>query len=130
MAEWTGVRRLRDNLTDYVIRVASQGDEVVVWSRGRPVAHLRPVEAEDVWPLSARPNLIPITRFRHHISAFLLRASRSPLIVTWHDRPQVWVGPVTDRTADALATSDLAPRSAKSGVVATEEGAFGAAADH
>lgn len=129
MAEWTGVRRLRDNLTDYVSRVASEGDEVVVWSRGRPVAHLRPVEADDVWPLTDRPNLIPITRFRHHISAFLLRASRSPLIVTWHDQPQAWVGPVTDGEPDAPAPLNFAIAS-PSGVVATDERAFDAAADH
>ncbi len=129
MAEWTGVRRLRDNLTDYVIRVAGQGDEVVVWSRGRPIAHLRPVEAADVWPLAARPNLIPITRFRHHISAFLLRASRSPLTVTWHDQPQVWVGPVSDGESDASAPLSLTIAS-PSGAVATHEGALDAAADH
>lgn len=129
MAEWTGVRRLRDNLTDYVSRVASEGDEVVVWSRGRPIAHLRPVRADDVWPLTARPSLIPITSFRHHISAFLLRASRSPLIVTWHDQPQVWVGPVTDGAPDSPMPSILAIPSS-GGATATDEGALDAAADH
>jgi prevent-host-death family protein len=128
MEEWTGVRHLRDNLTDYVSRVASEGDEVVVWSRGRPIAHLRPVQTVDVWPLTARPNLVPMTRFRHHISAFLLRASRSPLIVTWHDQPQVWVGPVTDGEPDAPAPWDL-PVRPPTRVVATDEGALDAAAD-
>lgn len=129
MEEWTGVRRLRDNLTDYVNRVAVEGDEVVVWSRGRPVAHLRPVQADDVWPLTARPSLVPITRFRHHISAFLLRASRSPLIVTWHDQPQVWVGPVAEVEPDAPMPSILAIPS-PGGATVTDEGAFDAAADH
>jgi hypothetical protein len=128
MAEWTGVRRLRDNLTDYVSRVAGEGDEVVVWSRGRPVAHLRPVHVDDVWPLTARPNLIPITRFRHHISAFLVRASRSSLIVTWHDQPQIWVGPVASPAADALEPSSLTLAPAI-GLAWTEEESLNAA-DH
>lgn len=127
MVESTGVRRLRDNLTEYVIRVASQGDEVVVWSRGRAVARLRPVEAADVWPGAARPSLVPITQFRQHISHFLRRATQTPLVVTWHDQPQVWVGPVIDGVADTTAPSGLALAVPTGLVIA--QGTFGAA-DH
>jgi antitoxin (DNA-binding transcriptional repressor) of toxin-antitoxin stability system len=129
MAEWTGVRRLRDNLTDYVIRVAVGGDEVVVWSRGRAVARLRPVEVDDVWPRTARPNLIPITRFRHHISEFLRLATHTPLIVTWHDQPQVWIGPMIDGDGDAPGHPNFA-LAIQVGLSSSDEGSFGAAADH
>lgn len=126
MTESTGVRRLRDNLTDYVIRVATLGDEVVVWRRGRPIVRMRPVEAADVWPPNRRVSLIPVTQFRRHISEMLRRAMRSPFVVTWHDQPQVWVGPVIDTQAGPIVSAN--PHAGlPSTVGAAEEGSFGAA---
>jgi antitoxin (DNA-binding transcriptional repressor) of toxin-antitoxin stability system len=107
MVESTGVRHLRDNLTDFVIRVATQGDEVVVWRRGRPIVRLRPVEAADVWPPDPRVSRVPITLLRRHVSEILRRAMRSPLIVTWHDQPQAWLGPAAEDVADSRLHLDL-----------------------
>lgn len=128
MTESTGVRRLRDNLTDYVIRVATLGDEVVVWRRGRPIVRMRPVGAADVWPPNRSVSRIPVTQFRRHISEMLRRAMRTPFVVTWHDQPQVWVGPVIDTLAGPIEAPN-SDGSMSFTVRAAEEGSF-AAADH
>lgn len=129
MVELTSVRRLRDNLTEVVIRVATQGDELIVWRRGRPIARLRPVEPGDVWPPDPRVNRVPITVLRRHVSEILRRAMRSPAIVTWHDQPQAWLGPVAE---DPTAHLDLAvdiDADRSFALHALEEGSFDAA-DH
>lgn len=128
MVESMGVRRLRDNLTDFVIRVATQGDEVVVWRRGRPIVRLRPVEAADVWPPNRGASLVPVTQFRRHISETLRRAMRTPVVVTWHDQPQVWVGPVPDGIASRTSPPNLEVDMPLA-ITAMDEGASGAA-DH
>jgi prevent-host-death family protein len=41
-----GVRELHDQLSRYVQRVATGGGEVIVTSRGRPIARLAPIETQ------------------------------------------------------------------------------------
>jgi hypothetical protein len=87
-----GIREFRDHLTDYAFRV-ERGEALVVSRLGRGVVLLRqPDEADRVAPIS-------ITRLRRQVCRAVRLAERRPLLVYWHCRPSLWMGPLPAGTA-------------------------------
>jgi hypothetical protein len=80
------IRDFRDHLTDYSGRV-ERGELLVVQRLGRSIVLLRTPEAGE----RGRP--ISLTRLRRHACRVLRLAERRPLLVLWHCRRSVWMGP-------------------------------------
>jgi hypothetical protein len=82
-----GIREFRDHLTDYAFRV-ERGEALVVSRLGRGVVLIRQPEAPD------RGAHISITRLRRQACRAVRLAERRPLLVYWHCRPSLWMGPM------------------------------------
>lgn len=87
MAVGIGIRDFRDHLTDYSVRV-ERGELLVVQRPGTSIVLLRTPEEGD----RGRP--ISITRLRRHACRALRLAERRPLLVLWHCRRSMWIGPL------------------------------------
>lgn len=87
MATGISIRDFRDHLTDYSVRV-ERGELLVVQRLGRNIVLLR-MPAED-----ERARAISITRLRRNACRALRLAERRPLLVLWHCRASMWMGPV------------------------------------
>ena len=87
MAIGISIRDFRDHLTDYSVRV-ELGEVVVVQRLGRSIVLLRAPEDSD------RARRISITRLRRHATRAVRLAERRPLLVFWHCRASMWMGPV------------------------------------
>ena len=86
MAIGISIRDFRDHLTDYSVRV-ERGETVVVQRLGRSIVLLRAPEDSD------HGRRISITRLRRHATRALRLAERRPLLVFWHCRASMWMGP-------------------------------------
>jgi antitoxin (DNA-binding transcriptional repressor) of toxin-antitoxin stability system len=75
MEDSIGVVQLRDELRASLTEVV-RGNRLVIRSRGRPVALLRPARASD------RGRETPLTEFRRTMRATIQRARRRPQVLT------------------------------------------------
>lgn len=86
MALGISIRDFRDHLTDYSVRV-ERGESVVVQRFGRSIVLVRAPEDAD------RSRRVSITRLRRHACRAVRIAERRPLLVLWHCRTSMWMGP-------------------------------------
>ncbi|MGI8658166.1 MAG: type II toxin-antitoxin system Phd/YefM family antitoxin [Candidatus Limnocylindria bacterium] len=87
MALGISIRDFRDHLTDYSVRV-ERGEHLVVQRHGTSIVLLRTPEEGD------RGRCISITRLRRSACRALRLAERRPLLVLWHCRRSMWMGPL------------------------------------
>lgn len=104
MAVGISIRDFRDHLTDYSVRV-ERGELFVVQRLGRSIVLLRMPKAGD----AGRP--ISITRLRRHACRAVRLAERRPLLVLWHCRTSMWMGPLPS----AVAVEHARPRRQRRG---------------
>lgn len=86
MATGISIRDFRDHLTDYSVRI-ERGEVVVVQRFGRSIVLLRAPDDAD------RGRRISITRLRRNACRAVRLAERRPLLVLWHCRISMWMGP-------------------------------------
>lgn len=86
MAIGISIRDFRDHLTDYSVRI-ERGEAVVLQRLGRNVVLLRAPEGTD------GGRRVSITRLRRHACRAVRIAERRPLLVLWHCRTSMWMGP-------------------------------------
>ena len=103
MALGISIRDFRDHLTDYSVRV-ERGEVLVVQRLGTSIVLLRTAEETD----RGRP--ISITRLRRHACRAVRLAERRPLLVFWHCRRSMWMGPVPPGVAVEHARPRRQPR--------------------
>jgi hypothetical protein len=97
------IRDFRDHLTDYSVRV-ERGEVLVVQRLGTSIVLLRnPAEADHGLPIS-------ITSLRRHACRALRLAERRPLLVLWHCRRSMWMGPLPPGLAVEHARPRRQPR--------------------
>jgi hypothetical protein len=88
VATGISIRDFRDHLTDYSVRV-ERGELLVVQRLGTSIVLLRmPAEADGGRPIS-------VTRLRRHACRAVRLAERRPLVVFWHCRRSMWMGPLS-----------------------------------
>lgn len=103
MATGISIRDFRDHLTDYSVRV-ERGELLVVQRLGTSIVLLRtPAEADRGWPIS-------ITALRRNACRALRVAERRPLVVLWHCRRSMWMGPLPPGVAVEHARQRRQPR--------------------
>lgn len=103
MAQGISIRDFRDHLTDYSVRV-ERGEVLVVQRLGASVVLLRIAEEAD------RGQRISITRLRRHACRAVRVAERRPLLVLWHCRRSMWMGPLPPGVAVEHARPRRQPR--------------------
>lgn len=104
MALGISIRDFRDHLTDYSVRV-ERGELLVVQRLGRSIVLLRTPKAAD------HGRRISITRLRRNACRVLRLAERRPLLVLWHCRRSMWMGPLPP----GVAVEQARPRSQRRG---------------
>lgn len=103
MAIGISIRDFRDHLTDYSVRV-ERGELLVVQRLGTSIVLLRtPADGDHGRPIS-------ITSLRRHACRALRVAERRPLLVYWHCRRSMWMGPFPPGVAVEHARPRRQPR--------------------
>ncbi|MBA3740974.1 MAG: hypothetical protein H0W98_07515 [Chloroflexi bacterium] len=87
MATGISIRDFRDHLTEYSVRV-ERGELLVVQRLGRSIVLLRSPDEAD------HGRRISITRLRRNACRAVRLAERRPLLVLWHCRASMWMGPL------------------------------------
>jgi hypothetical protein len=87
VAQGISIRDFRDHLTDYSVRV-ERGELLVVQRLGTSIVLLRtPADGDHGRPIS-------ITALRRNACRAVRVAERRPLLVLWHCRRSMWMGPL------------------------------------